>query len=185
MHLVDYFKSERLSPGPAFQMNLDLPLFELQEMLYVYVTNNVAFFDARVVISLLQVYRKAIKEKARKGRSGVEPMLFTDVTVASLMVKHINGTVKWASRLSRAKLLLKLFCLFSEDQIKALLSKDLNYSERNFGLAANSLSNPVTALETFHEEFNLPENTLATLRAQLIPFQAKLEALPTISEIKH
>ena len=154
-----------------FVVPVNLVIIEFQNMLFKYLSANLAFWDIEIVKHLLKGMRDAAKTKCdlwdESSKEGSE--------ARAHFINRTNGTLRWMSRLSRDRQIVKLLDYLREDDKLALLSRDLNYSERQFGLRQLPSTNPLTVARRFAEEYDLDQTWLERFERELSAYTLKFE----------
>ena len=144
-------------------------LREFQSMLFRYFSANLAFWDVDVVKNLLQGMRNAARFKFETTPTD------EDLVIRYHFIQRTNGTLRWLSRLTRARQTSRLLDYLLEDDKKTLLSREMNYSERQFGLRQLPGTNPLTIARKFAQEYELDPILVQKFEDELQAYTLKFD----------
>lgn len=154
-----------------FIVPVNLVIIEFQSMLFKYLSTNLAYWDIDIVKHLLKGMRDAAKTKCdlweETSREGAR--------ARSHFINRTNGTLRWMSRLTRDRQIVRILDYLKEEDKLVLLSRDLNYSERQFGLRQLPGTNPLTVARRFAEEYDLDQSWLDRFESELSAYSVKFE----------
>ena len=117
------------------------PFTEFQQILGDYLNKEPCFWRLDVTKRLLQNVRDVIKRKLEFAENDVERLRG--------LKSHINGVLRWLSRITRRQALEKICPLLSPDATKKLLDSEVNAIRTEFGLHKRPCNDPFRELYDF------------------------------------
>ena len=158
-----------LEDDKNFAVPASLVMVEFQEILFRYLSANLAFWDANIVKNILQGMRNAART--------VFDMEPTDENLEKRyhFIQRTNGTLRWLSRLTRARQMTKLLDYLTEENKESLLGRDLNYSERQFGLRQRPTTNPLSVARRFATEYEIEPTLVEKFEDELNAYAIKYD----------